>query len=201
MKNFSFYSLILTFHFKPGSYFCQLNVLVVRFLVCVMPIIKKKKRRDFSTIWINITFKVCMCFKAFQTLTWKWWSPLGWRMWLHAYCPLLELEKDTWGYSIPVWAQLISCMQKQVGMHVYSARSSPHLLSCQVARWSCEKLGEGRPQKWCLCLEHHASWQRCKVWNKLWVQTAGGILPNHLWIYMKKKKNQTLPSAVSLNSL
>lgn len=37
------YSLILTFHFKPGSYFCQLNVLVVCFFIGVMSEMKIKE--------------------------------------------------------------------------------------------------------------------------------------------------------------
>lgn len=78
-------------------------------------------------------------------------------------------------------------VEKEYPRDKYSARATDHLPSCRVVTWSCEKLGGGRPQKWCLCLEHRASLPHCKVWNKLWVQTAGGTPQGHLWIYMDKR--------------
>lgn len=59
--------------------------------------------------------QIAFCLYEFSLLmlTWKRWSLLGWRMWSHACCPPLALEKDTWGYWIPARVELISCTHKQ----------------------------------------------------------------------------------------
>lgn len=53
-KQYITFSLsILTFHFKPGSYFCQLHVLVVCFLVSVMSVIKNKTSYIVDTKFVR----------------------------------------------------------------------------------------------------------------------------------------------------
>lgn len=113
--------LILTLHFKPGSHFCHLNVLVVCFLVGVMSVIKK------GSLWLS-TSNITKCVWHFthgelSPLTWKRWSHLGWQMSLRAYCLLSALEKDTWGYSIPAASRkLISCAAQTTAVREYQWR-------------------------------------------------------------------------------
>lgn len=97
----------------------------------------------FNEIFYLQTLKAlqqCAIKAASVTPTWMICSPPGWRMWLHACCLPLELEKDTWGYLIPVWEQLISFMQKQGVKNnmssVCSAESTLTLLpSREVKLW------------------------------------------------------------------
>lgn len=103
------FSRSLTFHFKPGSYFSELNVLMVCFLVGVMPVIKSKILHLYSQSKTHFSRG-----ETLQTVTWKKWSLPGWQTSLHAYCPPLALGKDTWGYLIPVWQSHYNRLNKHI---------------------------------------------------------------------------------------